>query len=152
MKLVIGGAYQGKLAYAKKNCHMEDGWIDGRTCDFDEILSCRGIFCFHEYIKRLLCCAKETRSESSACKDTVFLSFSGSDLIHLEESADQFVKILLEKNHEIVIVSDELGYGIVPIEKQDRIWRETVGRVCTCAAGCADEVVRVVCGIGMKLK
>lgn len=135
MKLVIGGAYQGKLAYAKENYQIENGWIDGRTCDFDEVLSCRGIFCFHEYIKRLL-----------------FFSFSDNDLIHLEESAEKFVKVLQEKNHEIVIVSDELGYGIVPVEKQDRIWRETVGRICTCVAGCADEVVRVVCGIGMKLK
>ena len=152
MKLVIGGAYQGKLAYAKERYHIEDGWIDGRTCGFCEIFSCRGIYCFHEYVKRLLFCTEDEISDFSDVKDTGISVISGSNLIHLEENAGRFVEMLYEKNSEIVIISNELGYGIVPIEKKDRIWRESVGRLCTCAAARADEVVRVVCGIGMILK
>ena len=152
MKLVIGGAYQGKLAYAKEKYKIEDGWIDGRTCGFGEILSCRGIYCFHEYIKRLLFCTEDEISNVSYVRDAGISAISGNNLIHLEENAGRFVDMLYEKNREIVIISNELGYGIVPMEKKDRIWRETVGRICTCAAACADEVVRVVCGIGMILK
>lgn len=37
---------------------------------------------------------------------------------------------ILEKNHDITIISAEIGYGVVPMDKCDREWRETVGRTC----------------------
>ena len=72
--------------------------------------------------------------------------------LQLEYEADKFVKTLLKKNPEIIIVTNELGCGVVPVERKDRIWRETTGRVCICLAQAADEVIRVICGMGMKLK
>ncbi|MCD8336442.1 MAG: bifunctional adenosylcobinamide kinase/adenosylcobinamide-phosphate guanylyltransferase [Lachnospiraceae bacterium] len=137
MRLIIGGAYQGKLDYAKKTYGIEDGWIDGRSCDRMEITACRGIHHFHEYVKRA------TLEEPWICTE---------DLTLLEEQAHDFSVWLLQANPEITIVSNELGYGIVPMEKSDRLWRERVGRICTCLASEADEVVRVVCGIGTRLK
>ena len=59
---------------------------------------------------------------------------------------------LVLKNPELVIVTDELGYGVVPVEARDRAWRETTGRLCTRLAVGAKEVHRVVCGIGMVIK
>ena len=59
---------------------------------------------------------------------------------------------LLQKNPEICIVTNELGYGVVPIEPFDRKWREKTGRICTELAAKADSVTRVVCGIGILLK
>ena len=47
MKLIIGGAYQGKLAYEKREYGMAEGWIDGRTCRMEEIWTCGGIDYFH---------------------------------------------------------------------------------------------------------
>ncbi len=70
----------------------------------------------------------------------------------IEQQAEAFADWLYKKNPNLVIVSNELGYGVVPMEKKDRLWRERVGRVCTCIAARADEVVRVVCGIGTRLK
>ena len=72
--------------------------------------------------------------------------------VSIEEDAAAFIKNLYEKNPSVVIVSNELGCGVVPVERFDRMWREMVGRMCVCAAGYSDEVVRVVCGLGMKLK
>ena len=57
-----------------------------------------------------------------------------------------------EKNHDITIISTEIGYGVVPMDKGDREWRETVGRTCCYIAKKADEVVRVVCGVGNRIK
>ena len=57
-----------------------------------------------------------------------------------------------EKNHDITIISTEIGYGVVPMDKGDREWRETVGRKCCYIAKKADEVVRVVCGVGNRIK
>ncbi len=51
-----------------------------------------------------------------------------------------------------VIISDEIGCGIVPIDKYERLWREEVGRgLCEVAKRC-DEVWRVFCGIGIRIK
>lgn len=140
MKLIIGGAYQGKLAYAKEKYDASDGWIDGRTCRLEEIACCKGINQFHEYVKRML------QQEDGD------YSLQSDHLLNLEEQAGVFVNELVKKNPELLIVSNELGYGIVPMEKQDRLWREAVGRVCTCLAEHSEEVIRVVCGVGIKIK
>ena len=149
MKLIIGGAYQGKLTYAKKMYATEEGWIDGELCGFDEIRTCSGIYHFHKYIRRLL------TENGSLCPDrseTYRDEHSFDDLTGLEIQAEQFAEKLRKENPNIIIVSTELGYGVVPVEKSDRTYREATGRVCTCLAANAEEVVRVVCGIGMKLK
>ncbi len=130
MKLVTGGAFQGKLGWAKREYHLQEGWIDGETCKMEEIWNCGGIFRFHEYIKRALEMGMLTR----------------------EEEGDEFVRKLYERNPCLVIVTDELGYGIVPVEPFDRLYRERTGRICTGLAALSKEVVRVVCGIGIKLK
>ena len=52
----------------------------------------------------------------------------------------------------MVLVSEEVGYGIVPADAFERQYREAVGRVCTELVGKSSKVTRVVCGIGMVLK
>lgn len=124
MKLVIGGTFQGKTAYAK-NTYAVDEWIDGRDCEWDAVFSAKGIHHFHEYIKRLLEEKKEIKG---------------------------FAEKLITENPNAVIVTNELGYGVVPLEAFDRLYRETTGRVCTVLAAASDEVTRVVCGIGQVIK
>ncbi|MDD7740562.1 MAG: bifunctional adenosylcobinamide kinase/adenosylcobinamide-phosphate guanylyltransferase [Fusicatenibacter sp.] len=125
MKLIIGGAYQGKLFYAKEAFQILDGWQDGAVCTEEELADCRGVFHFHEQIRRWM------KEESDPMQKT---------------------KELLSANPEICIVTNELGYGVVPVDAFDRKWRETTGRIGTLLAQEADEVHRVVCGIGMILK
>ncbi|MCC8045386.1 MAG: bifunctional adenosylcobinamide kinase/adenosylcobinamide-phosphate guanylyltransferase [Clostridiales bacterium] len=153
MILVIGGAYQGKLDFAIKTYGITDGWIDGRDCEFSQITSCRGIHHFHDYIKRMTVTPDSAVAVRNAGNsESAGWNFGRADLTTLEGMADQFACWLFGANPELVIVSNELGYGIVPMEKQDRLWREAVGRVCTSLAARSDEVVRVVCGIGSWLK
>ena len=51
-----------------------------------------------------------------------------------------------------VIVCNEVGCGLVPVDEGERLWRERVGRVCTRLAGDAEAVVRLVCGIPQYIK
>lgn len=51
-----------------------------------------------------------------------------------------------------VVICDEVGCGIVPMDAGERAWRERVGRVCCALAKKADKVVRVQCGIGIVIK
>lgn len=149
MKLIIGGAYQGKLAYAKKQYHVTEGWLDGQTCGMSEILSCRGIYHFHEYVRRMM----QADLNGQDMEENIFeMRIQTGSLSSLEQQAENFAGLLERENPNILIVSNELGYGVVPMEKSDRLWREVTGRICTSLAKRADEVVRVVCGVGQHLK
>ncbi|MDO5346169.1 MAG: bifunctional adenosylcobinamide kinase/adenosylcobinamide-phosphate guanylyltransferase [Lachnospiraceae bacterium] len=127
MLLIIGGAYQGKLDFALELTGYERAdFADGASCGQEELYSAKGIHHFHEYIRRLL--------EQENAVD-----------------ADAFAEEIRKRNPDLVIVTNELGYGIVPVDPKDRLWRETAGRVCTRLAGEAKQVYRVVCGLGMPL-
>lgn len=125
MILITGGAYQGKYEFARSELGISDGWIDGGHCRYGEIFSCKGINHFHELIRR---CMAEGRS------------------------LDSLPHVLMKRNPGICIITDELGCGIVPVDKADRKFRETHGRICTVLAAEAAAVYRVICGIGVKIK
>lgn len=124
MILIIGGAYQGKAAFAEA---LFPGlwWTDGESCDLEDIYECEGIRHFHAYIRRML--------------------ERGQDV-------DDLAGNLLSRNPKAVIITDEIGYGIVPAEAFLREYREAAGRVCTKLAADAEEVWRVSCGIGTRIK
>lgn len=126
MKMIIGGAFQGKRAYGE-SLYPDIEWIDGEECSFDEIKGCRGIDNFHKYILRIM----------------------------KEEKEDEYLdmlKQLPEINPELVLISEEIGYGLVPMDPFERRYREQVGRICTGLASASDRVDRVICGIGTVIR
>ena len=58
---------------------------------------------------------------------------------------------VLESNPGVIIICDEIGGGVVPIEPEERQWRETVGRLCHKLAQRADFTERIFFGIPMRL-
>ena len=124
MIMIIGGAYQGKHTFAKE-LYPDIVWADGKSCSEKELKSAQGIVGFHYYIERM---------------------------IRAGESAEHLAKELTKENPELIIVTDEIGYGIVPIDKVEREYRETTGRVCTELAAFSEKVYRVTCGIGQLIK
>lgn len=125
MKLITGGAYQGKLNYAKEIFQIPDGWADGAVCTEAELFTCRGVYRFHLLIRRML---EDGRN------------------------VDELPEMLEKKNPEICIVTTETGCGVVPVDAFERRWREKTGRICTQLARQSSEVHRVFCGIGMVIK
>lgn len=51
-----------------------------------------------------------------------------------------------------VVICTEMGMGVVPLRASERAWRERVGRACCELAVQADGVVRMVCGIPVRVK
>lgn len=51
-----------------------------------------------------------------------------------------------------VIIADEIGNGIVPMEEDMRNWREVSGRILIELAKEATEVHRVTLGLGQRIK
>ena len=56
----------------------------------------------------------------------------------------------LEKHPDTVIICDEVGSGIVPLDSFEREYRERLGRLLCEIAAKAERVERIVCGIGQK--
>lgn len=63
-----------------------------------------------------------------------------------------FMEELFEKRPEGVFITDEIGCGIVPVEKEERLWRENAGRCGCMAAARAEKVVRLICGTAVYIK
>lgn len=124
--LIIGGAYQGKTAYAKETFGLNaENTANGETCSWEECENAKGIAKYHELVRRLL--------------------REGSD-------PQVWTARLLEKNPDAVIVMNEVGSGIIPAEREEREWREAVGRTGCFLAASADQVIRVSCGLPVVLK
>lgn len=69
----------------------------------------------------------------------------------LDEMAKLFARIN-EMGDDIVLVSSELGAGLVPEAKLSRLFRDMHGKVNQYIAKNADEVYYVIASIGVKIK
>jgi len=69
----------------------------------------------------------------------------------LKEIAD-FLDAAMATTKSIILVTNEVGLGIVPEYKLARVFRDIAGRVNQYIASRAEEVFLVVCGIPVKVK
>lgn len=127
MKLVIGGTAQGKLEYVLLRHDVQNNMVwDGVLPDDVELNgSIAVINHFHQWFK--------SRMMSGGCPEDEVMSF-------------------LDCNEDCIIICDEIGNGIVPIDPFEREYRERMGRILVQLAKRAEEVERIICGIGQKIK
>lgn len=124
MEMIIGGAYQGKEAYARQN-YPGIVWKNGAKISREELMSASGVLDFQEFIR------KELKAG---------------------ESVTDLAEKIIRNNPDVILVCQEVGYGVVPVDAFDREYREAVGRVCTELASFSRKVTRVTCGIGTVIK
>lgn len=155
MELYIGGMSQGKLKLVCDKIKIQEDSnqiCDGADCSLEDLFTSPVINHLHLFIRRLF--IEEARTECAL----PFLDLNSclapkeldnTDPAHL---AEVVVQELMDKNPAAIIICNEIGYGIVPMDKTDRLYRETVGRCLCRLAAYSERVVRVVCGLGMKIK
>lgn len=94
-------------------------------------------------------CTPETALHAPAIGDFHLLI---RQVLEAGGDAKSFAETLLAKNPDALVVSDEIGLGIVPLDPFERRWREETGRaLCVLAEG-AERVTRVYCGIPKVIK
>ncbi len=144
MEVYFGGAFQGKLEYVleKKGCLKV---ADGAGCSLKDIKEAQVLNHLHLYIKRLT--YKEGAAYNTTVDDTITADTTAKTM-----PAAEIINDIYEANPDIILICDEVGGGIVPLKKEDRIYREAVGRALCCAVKKSDRVERVMCGIGQCLK
>ena len=127
MKLVIGGHAQGKLQYVLQKYQLKEEmvWDGVLPKDREPRKETIVIDHFHQWVRHSLL--------DGNCP---------------EEEARSFV----DSCENCIIISDEIGNGIVPADRFEREYRERTGRILVELAGRAEEVERVICGIGQMIK
>ena len=124
MIMITGGKAQGKIKYAVEKLNVHN-IADGSVCDIHEIYTSECVVNYHEIVKRLL---------------------------DVGEDPETFTKNFCRNSDCSVIVMDEIGSGIIPLEKSERIWREAAGRCGCIIAGMSETVIRMTCGIASAIK
>lgn len=153
MELYIGGFAQGKLEYVQNKKAKE------------AILIAIVIDCAQsDYQKTLQSIDNKIKNENADVNNIVnvndiviinHLHLWVKDLLRegMEEAAVQSTILSWVATHpNTILICDELGNGIVPLEKMDRIWREQTGRLMIELAKQAERVERILCGLGQRLK
>ena len=64
----------------------------------------------------------------------------------------EFARQFCQDHPDAVIIANEVGAGVVPMQAEDRAFREAVGRALCIIAQNACQVTRCVCGIGVRIK
>jgi adenosylcobinamide kinase/adenosylcobinamide-phosphate guanylyltransferase len=80
------------------------------------------------------------------------LEADGEDRERLQSRIDAFLSALKATPSSLVLVSNEVGSGIVPAFALGRRYRDLLGEINQCVASIADNVVLMVAGLPLALK
>lgn len=127
MEIYIGGRSQGKLEYvlAKKGYGNEDVAEGVLLNPLKDNRGYKIINHFHEFVR---------------------------NYADKPEIINNFTDMLIGKRKDIIIISDQVGCGVVPLDKAEREWRELHGRVMCHLVQNAVHVEKIIFGIGQVIK
>ena len=160
MILIFGGAYQGKRDFAKEHFGIET--VTECAAPGAELAGAEDTGAEDTGAEDTG--AEDTGAEGHSGAETVLTlpDFSGDAVCGLERFARACTEAGLEARDlmeeqkagwqdKILIITD-VSQGIVPMDKTTRAFREMNGRLMLYLASEADEVWRVFCGIGKRIR
>ena len=127
MVLIIGGLCQGKTSFAREHFHLLDSEIISGK-DLELTMDLKTIKCvddFELFLKKSISQGKDPLLETQ--------------------------NLIAQKN-DLIIILPEIGCGIVPMEKEEREFREITGRVGEFLSKKSEKVIRLFCGLPKRLK
>lgn len=120
--LVVGGRGQGKKEYVMRAFNLQE----------DDLLD--GTVC-----------TVDDLTDAAAINGLHHLT---RRMLRQGEKTDALLPLLRDK----IVICDELGCGVVPVERENEDWREFTGRLCCDLAAEADAVIRVIAGLPQVIK
>ena len=124
MKLIIGGAYQGKLDFALETFHLNPEQVftcNGREIDFTKP------------------CIDKLEEFTYAC-----VTGKKDPVAYFRDNADKW--------QDSVLLCQDMSCGVVPLGADMREWRQTTGLLCQFLSKEAQSVHRIFCGLEQRLK
>ncbi len=169
MILVIGGAYQGKEKWTRTKFLVKD----------DEFFHARRVLdSFEVKYEDRLSVAKESIRNKKKVDDDISIEMTKHLIQELSDClADNNYKVFtglhhiskyVVKNEDVIdeqllfesmknllqgyiLIGEDISQGLVPMDVEERNWREANGRLLIKLAGVAKEVYRVFVGIGKRI-
>lgn len=124
MILVFGGAYNGKIDFVKEKFNITE----------DEIFYCNDENI--DFSKKVICGLHK---------------FTYNNVLKNINSFD-YIRNNINLFEDKIIICDEISSGIVPLKKEDRIWREDTGKCLQYLSKESSYIYRVFCGIPTIIK
>ena len=134
MKLIIGGYSQGKLNYVLRKIGENEYQICDGTLSDD---------------------IKSDTEEADSTNTIIIINHLHTFIktsMQRGENPKESILNFITKYPDCILISDEIGNGIVPMDAFEREYREQTGRILIELAKEAEEVIRVICGIGQRIK
>lgn len=124
MRLIIGGAYQGKVDFAKDTYDLKEEDV---------------FYCSDGDIDFSKPCIADIEKFTYACVQ------EGIDAL-------EFFKSRKEEWEKSILICKDIFCGVVPIGADLRVWTRTTGKLCQYLSEEAQSVSRIFCGMEQKLK
>ena len=125
MHLIIGGRAQGKLEYALKISKENAIVADLNSVSLQETADADVICNIHLGVRKQIEAGLEPLEEFNR---------------------------FIEQLGDVILIGDEIGSGIVPVDTFERKWRDETGRVYVMLTKNADKVDRIWAGCVQNLK
>lgn len=132
MELYLGGCFQGKLSYVTEKYQNLSVW-EGEDLSTN---------------------SKELWEQLGDLKSPIINHFQNLIRSCLINHVHPMIltQEIVARYPDVIIICDEVGNGIVPIDPQESEYREQTGRVQIFLAKRAERVERIICGISQQLK
>lgn len=151
MWLVVGGAYAGKRRVVQEriknpywvSAYQGDDWKEWQNSWHEKKIMNPSIVFegWEQWIWQELdrhSAGGSTKVDSIRARMKQFFDHA----LHIEETEQK----------QVTLIMLEMGKGIVPLQKEERVWRDLAGWVLQDAAEKATEVMYVWNGLGQKIK
>ena len=124
MRLIFGGAYQGKLDFALETFRLNPEQVF--TCNGTEI----------DFSKP---CIDKLEEFTYACVGEKI-----DPVAYFRDNADKW--------RDAVLICQDMSCGVVPLGAEMREWRQNTGLLCQYLSREAESVHRIFCGLEQRLK
>ena len=146
MILVIGGAYQGKRDFIMSRWKIRE----------EEISDCSQLQGAYSPRQQTGSIPRTVSPDPEPGFGTTRAVVNYQDQIRVQAvrgvDPQEALRTLIEQKPDLILCANEIGMGIVPMDRSEREYREAAGRTLCMAAQMADEVWRVICGIGERIR
>ena len=133
MILITGGAGQGKTAYIRKE------YQGIQVCSLEQVQDLSGILDALRMPDTEIACVTHLH------RLIRYMLMQGMD-------TDAYIRQMADAHPDLIVAMDQVGSGIIPMERAKRQYREAVGRAGCILAERAERVVLLVCGIATVIK
>ena len=172
MIMITGGAFAGKLEFARTHFGLnEDEIVDGTDCAPEDVFTAKCIVHYERLIRRLMetdgqdvrygavSADEKTETVGTDEKTETASTDEKTEAAGMDDASKRrslwplpFTDRLLCKNPDAIVIMNEIGSGIIPLEKSERLWREQTGRAGCRIAERSDTVIRLCSGIPEAIK